>query len=121
MAAILVIDDDPQMRRLFVRILTGAGHTAHVADNGKQGIELFRSVSPALVITDIVMPDMEGIELIRELRREAPTVPILAVSGSGRAVYLRAATAMGAAEVLAKPFRNDELLSLVEGLLETAK
>jgi DNA-binding NtrC family response regulator len=122
MAEILVIDDDPQMRRLLVRVLAGAGHTAHVADNGKQGIELFRSLHPALVITDIVMPDVEGIELIRELRQEAPAIPILAISGgSNLFLYLRLADKLGATTTLAKPFGNDELLLIVEELLGKAK
>ena len=118
MAAILVIDDDPQMRRMLTRILTGAGHTVREAADGRAGIELFRQARPALVITDIVMPDMEGIELIRELRREAPTLQILAISGGGPPVFLRAATALGATAALEKPFAADQLLSVVENLLE---
>lgn len=118
MAEILVIDDDPQMRRLLTRILTGAGHTVREAANGKAGIESFRQAQPALVITDIVMPDVEGIELIRELRREAPTIPILAISGSRYPVYLRAATILGATAKLEKPFEKDKLLQAVAELLE---
>jgi len=118
MAEILVIDDEPQMRRLIARILNGAGHIVHQANNGRDGIGLFHREHPALVITDIVMPDMEGIEMIRELHREAPTIPILAISGDGPAVYLRAATGLGATAALAKPFGAAELLSVVERLLE---
>src|SRR5207245_1857053 len=103
------------MRLLIARVLRGAGHTVHEAAGGRDGIDLFRQVLPALVITDIVMPDMEGIEMIRELRREAPTIPILAISGSGQPLYLRAATGLGATESLVKPFRRDELLAVVAG------
>ena len=117
MAEILIIDDEPQMRRLIARILSGAGHVVHEANNGKEGIGSFRRVHPALVITDLVMPDMEGIEMIRELRKEAPATPILAISGGGPPVYLRAATGMGAAAALAKPFSADAFLSAVENLL----
>src|SRR5437762_9082792 len=117
MADILIVDDDVRMRRLIVRILADAGHTVHEAADGKAGIALYRRVRPALVVTDIVMPDMEGIEMIRELRREAPALPILAVSGSGRPVYLRAATGLGATASLAKPFRRDALLAAVANLL----
>jgi twitching motility two-component system response regulator PilH len=117
MAEILVIDDEPQMRRLIARILTGAGHEVHEAENGRDGIGLFHRVHPALVITDIVMPDMEGLEMIRELHQEAPTIPILAISGGGPPVYLRAATGLGATAALAKPFGVAELLSVVERLL----
>lgn len=116
---ILVIDDDPQMRRLLARILRGAGHTVREASNGRRGIELFREAWPALVITDIVMPETEGIETIRELHREAPAIPILAISGVGSPIYLRAATSMGAVASLAKPFEVDQLLAIVAKLLET--
>ncbi len=75
---------------------------------------------PALVITDIVMPDTEGIETIRELRREASTIPILAISGGSHPLYLRAATELGATAALAKPFGADELLSAVVELLNSA-
>jgi DNA-binding NtrC family response regulator len=115
---ILVVDDDSQMRRLLARILTGAGYTVHEATNGKHGIERFAQVRPALVITDIVMPDMEGIELIQALHQTAPTIPILAISGrSHHALYLRAATTLGAMAALEKPFDADKLLSVVERLL----
>jgi CheY-like chemotaxis protein len=121
MAEILIIDDEPQMRRLLARLLSGAGHTVHEAANGKNGIEWFHRVHPALVITDIVMPDMEGIEMIRELRQTAPTIPILAISGgSNLALYLRAATALGATAALAKPFGADEFLGIVTDLLNGA-
>jgi CheY-like chemotaxis protein len=120
MAQILVIDDEPQLRRLIARILKGRGHTVHEANNGEEGIGLFHRVHPDLVITDIVMPDMEGIELTRKLHEEAPTIPILAISGSGHSVYLQAAIGLGATAALAKPFRAAELLAVVERLLQTA-
>src|SRR5437867_3526129 len=119
MAEILVIDDEPQMRRLMTRILSGAGHGVHEAKNGRDGIGVFHQVHPALVITDIVMPDMEGIEMIRELRQAAPMIPILAISGGGSSVYLRAATELGATAALAKPFDVAALLAVVGRLLET--
>ena len=118
MADILLIDDEAQMRRMIVRVLNAAGHTVREAADGRVGIELFRDAVPALVITDIVMPDMEGIELIRELRRLEPSVPILAISGGGPALYLRAAIELGATASLAKPFDGDAMLTLVEKLLD---
>jgi DNA-binding response OmpR family regulator len=121
MAEILVVDDEPQMRRLLVRILSGAGHRVREAENGQDGIRQFRRVRPVLVITDIVMPDMEGIEMIRELRREAPAIPILAISGAGPPLYLRAATDLGASAALAKPFDAAELLAVVGRLLERSR
>jgi len=119
MAEILIIDDEPAIRDLLVRVRHKAGHTGYEAGDGDEGIELFRQVHPALVITDIVMPGMEGIEVIRRLRQADPTVPILAISGSGASIYLRAATTLGATAALAKPFEIAELLSLVGRLLNT--
>jgi CheY-like chemotaxis protein len=118
MAEILVIDDEPQMRRLIARLLKGAGHAVREAANGNDGIALFHEALPALVITDILMPDMEGIEMIRLLHQEAPNLPILAISGGGRAVYLRAATELGATAALEKPFGAEQLLAIVAHLLE---
>jgi YesN/AraC family two-component response regulator len=117
MADILIIDDDRQMRRLLTRILTGAGHTVRQAANGRAGVELFAQQSPDMVITDIVMPDMEGIETILSLRRENPTMPIIAISGGSDPVYLRAAASLGATEVLRKPFSAHALLEALERML----
>lgn len=117
MADILIIDDDRQMRRLLIRILKGAGHTVREAENGRLGLEAFRRQRPALVISDIVMPETEGIETIRILREEAPTMPILAISGGSDPLYLRAATALGATASLDKPFTAPRLTALVAELL----
>jgi len=119
-ANILVIDDEPQMRRMIARVLNGAGHTVRQAADGNEGMALFRQAQPALVITDIVMPDAEGIETIRELRKAAPTLPILAISGGSTPLYLDAAGKLGASAVLAKPFSNEDLLTTVEALLDHA-
>ena len=118
MSDILVIDDDVQMRRLIGRILGEAGHVVLDAKNGRAGLRLFRVARPGLVITDIVMPEQEGIETIRMIAREAPQIPILAISGSGEPSYLRMAAALGATAQLAKPFAAGELLAAVAELLE---
>ena len=117
MADILIIDDDRQMRRLLTRILTGAGHTVRQAANGRDGIALFAEQRADLVITDMVMPDMEGIETILSLRRGNPTLPIIAISGGSDPVYLRAAASLGASEVLRKPFSPHALLEALERVL----
>jgi CheY-like chemotaxis protein len=117
MPDILVIDDDPQMRRLLTRILKGAGHSVREAKNGREGIAVFQQLRPALVISDIVMPDMEGIETILALRGKEPDMPIIAISGGSDPLYLRAAEKLGATAILAKPFSADALLALVEGML----
>jgi CheY-like chemotaxis protein len=115
MAKILVIEDDPPIRQLIVRILSGAGHDLVEASDGQQGLSLFRAVKPALVISDILMPEMDGLEVIRALQREAPEIPILAVSG--KALFTRIAKRLGADATLAKPFRTSELVDVVNMLL----
>jgi DNA-binding response OmpR family regulator len=118
MAKILVIDDEQSMRHLIARVLRRAGHTVDAAANGRSGLALFHERRPALVITDIIMPDTEGIETIRALQRDDPAVPILAISGSNP-LYLGFATQFGAAAALRKPFSVDELLTTVSALLQT--
>ena len=118
MADIIVIDDDPRYRRLIAQALTGAGHEVRQAGDGAEGLAMCLQRTPQLVITDIVMPGMEGIETILQLARQRPGVAVLAISGAEPgSVYLRAATALGAAAALSKPFTIDQLLTTVAGLL----
>jgi CheY-like chemotaxis protein len=119
MAEILVIDDDADVRSLVTDILDAAGYETREASNGESGMALCRARHPRLVITDIVMPEKEGLELIRELSREMPDVPILAMTGAANpGVYLRAAGLFGAVALLSKPFEPDELLHAVETALQ---
>jgi CheY-like chemotaxis protein len=116
MAVILVIDDNQAIRQLASKILADAGHVVHQAENGRQGLTCLREVHPDLVVTDMIMPDVEGIETIRAIRREMPTTPILAVSGSG-GIYLRMATQLGANAALEKPFPAKALRQHIDDLL----
>ena len=116
MAEILIIDDDAFMRRLLVRILTGAGHRVREAADGRAGLALYREARPDLVITDILMPEQDGIETICTLRDEGSAPPILAISGSEE-LYLRFAAKLGASARLAKPFMPAQLLAMVADLL----
>jgi CheY-like chemotaxis protein len=118
MARVLVIDDDAAMRRMMARVLSGAGHQVREAADGDEGLAAFAAEGADLVVCDLVMPDREGIETIRELRRAAPQLPILAVSGGGfPSVYLQSAVRLGASAALVKPFRAAELLDAVARLL----
>lgn len=121
MATILIIDDDPQMRRVVLRILATAGHEVIEAKDGKEGLALFQARHPSLVVTDLLMPEKEGIETIRELRNASATLPILAISGGGQLsrmnMFLEAATKLGATARLAKPFRSSDLIETVSRLL----
>jgi CheY-like chemotaxis protein len=118
MADILIVDDDPAFRRIVARTLSAAGHQISESNGGIDGVAAFHARHPALVITEIVISGNEGIETIRELRREAPNLPILAVSGNIHAAfYLRAATALGANAALEKSFSPRKLLRTVAKLL----
>jgi CheY-like chemotaxis protein len=106
MARILVIDDDEPVRTTVRETLEHFGHTVIEARNGTEGLALFSHAHADLVITDIVMPEKDGLEVLRELRSMRPSVKIIAISGAGRdrgAVYLNTAKLMGAATVLPKP------------------
>ena len=120
MPRILVIDDDEQFLSLMQAMLNRAKFEVVAVRNGKQGIEICEGSHVDLVITDLIMPDMEGIEVIMELKKKSPNVKILAVSGGGRndpGGYLNLATALGANEVLTKPFGLETLLKTVKNLI----
>ena len=118
MATILIIDDDPQIRRVLVQILTKVGHEPIEAENGKEGLSQFRARKPSVVITDILMPVKEGLETIRELRASAPGVAIIAMSG-GDPLFLDIAKMLGADLVISKPFRTSELMQAIDALRTT--
>lgn len=120
MARILVIDDDGQVRGAIRRILERAGHTVLDAADGEAGIRVYRERPTDLIITDIFMPERDGIETIQQLRREFPGVKIIAISGGDRTrtVDLRKdAELLGASRTLRKPFELTELLEAVSELL----
>jgi CheY-like chemotaxis protein len=121
MARILLIEDDNEVRTMLCLTLTHFGHTVIEARNGKEGLELFKHARADLVITDIVMPEKEGLEVLVELRgKQVPPVKIIAISGGGRQIaadYLRMAKLMGASRVLAKPFFNEVLMAMIDELL----
>jgi CheY-like chemotaxis protein len=120
MAKILVIDDDGGMRRTASRMLRRGGHKVVEAEDGAEGLRVFRTERPDIVVSDIVMPKKEGIETIRELRREDPALLILAISGdlTGSAAYLHFAKMLGANGTLAKPFRAADLLREIDKLIQ---
>lgn len=124
MARILVADDEELVRASIAAVLRRAGHVVTLAEDGEDALAKFGPDRYDLVITDIVMPRMEGIETVRALRRLEPGVRIVAMSGSGgtdQGFYLKAATALGADATLQKPFRAGELRQMVEDVLATPK
>ncbi len=120
MTRILLVEDDRAVRDLLYRQLTDAGYDVEVAEDGTDGLKIYRDQQPDLVVTDIIMPEMEGIQMMRELRRESPDVRVIAISGGGRGsadTYLQLAARMGAKSTLEKPVRQDTLLAAVEDAL----
>jgi DNA-binding NtrC family response regulator len=117
MAVILVADDDSLIRSTMQKILTKAGHTVIEAATGLEAEEAFGRNPVDLLITDIIMPDKEGLMLVRDLKKRAPGLRIIAMSGGGRSgtsTLLEAATKFGAQAVLKKPFRVRELMEAVD-------
>jgi DNA-binding response OmpR family regulator len=123
MPRILVIDDDEPLRSVLCRALERAGYDALEAADGRAALEVLRLQDGRVdvIVTDIVMPDMEGIELIMSLRKTHPSLPVIAMSGGGRSSphgYLQIARGAGAVSVLAKPFEIQTLLTTVKALLD---
>jgi CheY-like chemotaxis protein len=119
MARILVVDDEELVRAAVAAVLRRAGHNVTLAADGEDALDLFRPGHFDLIITDIVMPRMEGIETLRALRCLEPGIRIVAMSESGgnNGFYLRAAVALGADATLEKPINAAELRLLVEEAL----
>jgi CheY-like chemotaxis protein len=121
MKRVLIIDDDEQLRSLLSQILERAGYAVQEAENGAIGIKMFQEHPFDLVITDLIMPEKEGVETIMELRRQFPQVPLIAMSGGGRTGphdYLTLAKQLGARRTLPKPFSREEILQVVREALD---
>jgi DNA-binding response OmpR family regulator len=121
MSLILVIDDDEIIRSLLRDLLERDGYDVMEAENGKTGLKLVRENGADLVITDLIMPEREGIETIRELRRDFSDVKIIAISGGGTIgpeTYLQMAKSMGAHRVFGKPFNLEEMSEAIRELLD---
>ena len=118
--SILVVDDDERFTTVLRLKLERAGHDVACAEDGAAALEVLQREKFDAVITDILMPFKDGLELIAELRRTQPDTRIIAMSGGGRAPpshYLDVATGLGAHAVLSKPFSFTELLSALEPAL----
>ena len=116
MTRILIIDDDELLRRLLRVTLEQAGYEVVEAHDGYEGLGCFRTARIDLVITDLTMPKKDGLEMIKELRQDAPLVKIVVVSGSDQSL-LRRASQLGVQRVLSKPFRPRELVETVGALV----
>ena len=124
MAGILLVEDDDQLRTMLKELLTRSGYEVSTASDGRRVCDLHQQMRFDLVITDVVMPDIEGLAVIMELRRVDQNVRIIAMSGErqGRAEeYLKIAQKLGAQFTLVKPFGNQEFLEAVRLALETKR
>lgn len=114
MAHILIIDDSVSVLALLESILSPAGHRVTTTTSGKEGLQQITTGSVDLVITDVYMPEQDGMEVIRETLRLRPTLPVIAMSSkSGPLNLFTVARALGAVTTLQKPFSRDELLTAV--------
>jgi len=121
MASILVVDDDVALRRLFEQMLVRGGHVVTIAADGAKALKLIETTAFDLVITDLIMPEMEGLSLLREIRNKKLSLKVIAMSGGGRGSavdYLEMAAMLGAAATLPKPFTFQELSDTVDGVLK---
>lgn len=120
MKRILVVDDDPALRGLTCRHLETAGYSVDSAGDGAAAVKLLEQTPYALAITDIYMPDTDGIQLLLQARKRYAGMPWIAISGAavtGGVDMLPAASALGAVAVFPKPYSRDELLAAVEACI----
>lgn len=120
MKRILLIEDEAAVRQVMCHMLESGGYAVVEAEHGAAGLQQLQTQVVDLVITDLFMPEKEGLETIRELRKLDPGVKILAISGGGRSgnmFFLANATRFGAHRTLAKPFSRQQLLDAVADLL----
>jgi len=122
MPTILIIDDDIDLRRMLARLLARENYLTLEASNGLEALSLLDHNIPDLIITDIIMPDQDGIGTINTLRKKYPEIKIIAISGGGRMLsedYLKIAKMLGAHHALSKPFDNRELLDKIRELISS--
>ena len=120
---VCVIDDDVAVRQTIALLLEDAGIEVVQAGDGKEGFRAFQRARPDLIVTDIIMPEKEGIQTIIDIRKQDPKLPIIAISGGGRignTDFLEIAARLGASTTLPKPFDPEVLVGLVRKLGEAA-
>jgi CheY-like chemotaxis protein len=122
MALILIIDDEPQIRSMLKLMLERDGYEVAEAPDGIEGIRIYRQNPADLIITDLIMPNKDGIGVIIDLKKEFPNVKIIAMSGGGLNKpegYLKGAKKLGAACTLTKPIDRDEMLRAIKDVLKS--
>ena len=123
MPKVLLVEDDAAVQRVLERTLQKLGHEVTLAVNGAKALELLDTQSFDLMITDLIMPEMEGLQLLRELRKKPARPTVIAMSGGGRGSatdYLEIAKTFGATVTLPKPFSQEQLTAAIDRALTTA-
>lgn len=121
MKRVLIVDDDPLVLGTMKVAVEEAGYTVATAENGKKAMSEITRELPDLVVTDLIMPTQEGVETILAIRKTAPTLPIIAISGGGRldaVSLLDVAQKFGAVATLKKPFPPSELINTISRILK---
>jgi len=118
MSRILVVDDDDRFRGIVQEMLSRAGYEVLVASDGQEGVDIYREQTPDLVITDVIMPEKDGAEVIFELQKEFPDIKMIVMTGGGQGeadTYLKSITAYSNVKhSFQKPFAMDDLLKAVK-------
>ena len=120
MPKILVIDDDPNIREMLQEVLSDAGYAVDVASDGAEGLLMVKNSPPDLIVTDIIMPEQDGVGVMLHIAKDYPNIKTIAISGGGRISpesYLYMAEKFGAAKTFMKPFDINEFLAAVEEVL----
>jgi CheY-like chemotaxis protein len=121
MAGILIVEDDNDLREMLKTSLLAKKYTVLEASNGKEALLRFKPLSTDMVITDLIMPDEDGLKVIMKFKEIKPSIKIIAISGGGKAGpgnYLNLAKALGADEIFSKPFSVNELIKKIDDLLD---
>lgn len=118
MARILVVDDEPMVLDLLQKALTRKGHEVIKADGGRKAIQLFRQDHPDLTILDLNLPDINGIDVLREIRSVDPHTPVIILTGAGTEDLEKQARALGATDFLKKGFSLHELGAALKRVLK---
>lgn len=121
MAKILIVDDDPRILTVVQRLLQMHGHTCVAAENGLTALELARLDSYELIITDMRMPSMDGLTLLRKLKKEQPAIPVIMITAYASDQSAVEAVKRGVFDYLVKPFNGTDLLATVKRALNTDK
>jgi CheY-like chemotaxis protein len=119
MSPILIVDDEPKIRKFLRIMLEKAGYQIVEASNGKECINLCKSAPPAIVLMDIMMPELDGISTLREIKKMKQAIKVIAISGGSvftPEVYLDEAVCQGADYCLSKPIDREELIKAIEEL-----